>query len=212
MGPREQQELLSKVANAAREEGCLVAPVGSVYFVIQGRPRPTTKDLDAVVFDADREPASLAALKRIAERLGTAEVMKDEAVVRVAGTTGRAEVELIRGREASKGGFFPRALLREAAQAARKEGNVLIFPLEYVLVLKADAAVDREDRAKRDTKRAAEHERRANAFRTDVFAEVNRATLDASLDTARLKRALAHLKEKRRERVRGLFVAAGATI
>lgn len=213
MDPREQQDLLTKVAGAALQEGCLVAPVGSVYFVIQGRPRPTTKDLDAVVFDADLEPASLSAVKRIAARLGTPVVTKDEAVVRVATPeAGRPEVELIRGRASAKGGFFPRALLREAAQAAAKQGNVLVFPLEYVLVLKADAAIDREDRAKRDSARAAEHELRANAFRADVFAEVNRATLNASLDTRRLEHALVHLKAKRRERVRALFAAAGASL
>lgn len=213
MDTSEQRRVLERVAEAAKAEGCFVAPVGSVYFLLAGTPRATTKDVDAVVHDANLQPPSLVVLKRIAERLGKASTTQDGAVVKVrSSTSAPAEIELIRGRSASKGGFFPRALLVEAAQHAKREGSILLYPVEYVLALKADAAVDREDRAQRDPVRAAEHERRANAFRSDVLSAVNAALLGKGLSATMLGSAIKHLKAKRRERVRQLLVAAGATL
>lgn len=212
MDETEQRRWLEALASAAKAEGCWVAPVGSLYFLVQGVPRQFTKDVDAVIHGSALEVASLDVLKRIAARLGEAKVTVDEAVVWVplpsAGPG--AKIELIRGRTAAKGGFFPRELLREAAGAAERRDNLLLYPLEYVLVLKADAAIDREERAIRDPGRSEEHRRRAAAFRTDVFGEVNRAMLGPGLDARRLSSAVSHLKERRREAVRALLRAAGA--
>jgi hypothetical protein len=213
MDTTQQRAILDAIAQAAKEEGCLVAPVGSVYFLLIGTPRITTKDVDTVVHDASLQPPSLDVLKRIAARLsqfGTATTTPDGAVVQVrSGADAPAEIELIRGRSAAKGGFFPRELLLAAAKDAKRDGNLLIYPLEYVLVLKADAAVDREDRAKRDPQRAEVHERRANAFRADVISGVNAALLTGGLSAKTLNKAISQLKESRQPRVRSLFSAAG---
>ena len=213
MDTTEQRRVLDTIAQAAKEEGCLVAPVGSVYFLLAGTPRATTKDVDAVVHGEDLQLPSVDVLKRIAARLGPSSTTTDGAVVQVRSTTSTpAEIELIRGRSRGKGGFFPRELLVEAAKRAVREGNILLYPIEYVLVLKADGAVDREDRARRDTARAAEHERRANAFRSDVFSEVNAALLAGRLSHENLVSAMKHIKASRRDRVRQLLVAAGASL
>lgn len=208
-----QREILEAVARAAREEGCLAAPVGSVYFLLAGLPRVTTKDVDAVIHSASLEPPPLDVLKRIAERLqtfGSAATTTDGAVVQIRSSPQvPAEIELIRGRTDAKGGFFPRALLVAAAKAARRDGNLLLYPLEHVLVLKADAAVDREDRALRDPARAREHRRRADAFRADVLEGVNSALLGNGISAKTLGAAIAALKKSRQERVRSLFRSAG---
>lgn len=213
MDTTQQRAILDAVARAAKEEGCLVAPVGSVYFLLAGTPRMTTKDVDIVVHEGSLQPPSVDVLKRIAARLekfGTAAATQDNAVVQIrAGMDAPAEIELIRGRSDKKGGFFPRDLLVAAAKEAKQEGNILLYPVEYVLVLKADAAVDREDRAKRDTKRAEAHERRANIFRGDVLAGIDAALREGSLSTAKLSAAIGYLKESRQARVRALFAGAG---
>lgn len=213
MDTSQQRAILEAVARAAKEEGCLVAPVGSVYFLLAGAPRMTTKDVDIVVHDDSLQPPSVEVLRRIAARLdkfGTAEPTQDNAVVQIrASGDAPAEIELIRGRSDRKGGFFPRDLLVAAAKEARREGNVLLYPVEYVLVLKADAAIDREDRAKRDTKRAEAHERRAIAFRADVISGIDTALRGGNLSTSTLSAAIGFLKESRQERVRALFASVG---
>ncbi len=209
----QQRAILDAIAHAARDEGCLVAPVGSVYFLLTGSPRMATKDVDAVVHDENMQPPRLDVLRRIAARLsmfGTATTTQDGAVVQVRSSLDApAEIELIRGRGKGKGGFFPRGLLVAAAKEAKRDGNVLLYPIEYVLVLKADAAIDREDRAQRDPERAELHERRANAFRADVMIGVNAALLTSGLSVVTLNAAISHLKVSRQPRVRSLFSAAG---
>lgn len=213
MDVTEQRRLFDAVVAAAAAEGCTVAPVGSLYFLVDGAPRQFTKDVDAVVHGPGLAVVPLDVLKRIATRLGgPQEVSGDKAVVEVRPPSPDpdAKVELIRGRSSAKGGFFPRALLEQAAKEASRQGTVLIYPLEYVLVLKADAAVDREERAAKEEARAAENRRRAAAFRADVFQEVNRALQGRGLDAKRLEKAVACLKQKRRAPVRALLAAAGA--
>lgn len=211
MDENEQQRWLDAVAAAADAEGCLVAPVGSAFFLF-ATPRAHTKDVDVVVHDAGLEPAALPVLKRIAGRLGEAEVTTDDAVVRITPVGARAgeSIELIRGRRRARGGFFPRALLREAAERAERRGALLLYPIEYVLVLKADAAIDREERAERDEAHADENRRRAAAFRADAFREVNRAMQEDGLDGALLASAVGHLKKKRQKGVSAMLSAAGA--
>jgi hypothetical protein len=169
--------------------------------------------VDIVIHETGLQPPSLDVLKRIAARLekfGAANVTPDNAVVQIrASGDAPAEIELIRGRSDKKGGFFPRDLLVAAAKGAKREGNVLLYPVEYVLVLKADAAIDREDRAKRDTKRAEAHERRANIFRADVIAGIDAALREGSLSTSKLSTAVGFLKESRQARVRALFASVG---
>lgn len=207
----EQRKRLDAVAKAAADEGLLVAPVGSLYFLYHERGRISTKDIDAVLHNKDLTSASLESLKRVAKRLGPFKVSVDKAVVAISTSTesGTPDIELIRGRSRAKGGFFPRSLLEEAAAKGRKERTLLIYPLEYMLVLKADAAIDREERARRDKKRAPEHLARANVFREDLFGEANRAMLEEGLNPKTVEAALKHLKKTRRGPVRTLLVAAG---
>ena len=207
----EQRSRLDAVARAAAEEGLLVAPVGSLYFLYHERGRMFTKDIDAVLHNKDLTPASLEVLKRIASKLGPFEVSVDQAVVAITTTPSGEppDIELIRGRSRTKGGFFPRDLLEEAAAKGKRDGNLILYPLEFMLVLKADAVIDREERAKRDTKRSAEHIGRANVFREDLFGEANRAMLNEGLSPKAIESALQHLKKARRTAVRALLVAAG---
>jgi hypothetical protein len=209
----EQRSRLARIAEAAKEEGCFVAPVGSVYFLLTGAARAATKDVDAVIHGHDFRLPSLEVLKQIGQKLGETSATEDGAVVQVRTSSGgSAEIELIRGRSGAKRGFFPRELLIDAANHAKREGNILVYPLEFVLVLKADAAIDRDERAARDPTRAAEHERRANAFRGDVFSEVQRALAGNGISSPLVEKAVKHLKEKRRERVRDLLSAAGVRL
>lgn len=209
MDPTEQRRLLDTVLAAAAAEDCLVAPVGSVYFLFHDAARPSTKDVDAVIHTASLKVAPLDVLKRVAGKLGKVEVTTDEAVAWVRLESGE-KIELIRGRSAAKGGFFPRELLEEAAASAERRGNLLLYPMEYVILLKADAAVDREERAGRDPARAEEHRRRAAGFRADVFSEVNRAMLGPGLDAAKLRSGIGCLKRKRQGEVTALLQGAGA--
>lgn len=66
MDTTEQRRVLDIIAQAAKAEGCLVAPVGSVYVLLAGTPRATTKDVDTVIHDADLQPPPLAVLARVA--------------------------------------------------------------------------------------------------------------------------------------------------
>jgi hypothetical protein len=101
--------------------------VGSVDFLHQGRPSALTKDVDAVVLDSRREPASLEDLEALGRDLGDAETGMDKASVTVT-IKGLAEtpvtVDLVRGKEGSKRGFFPRSLLREAAGRGSIAGGI----------------------------------------------------------------------------------------
>lgn len=105
--------------------------------------------------------------------------------------------------------FFPRELLREAAQRASVEGNVLWYPREYVIVLKADAAVDRETRARAGGPYAERNRARAMSFRDDVISQVQAALQAGTLQSSFLKDALVHLKAARREEVATLLEFAG---
>jgi hypothetical protein len=204
--------MVDRVLSAAESERVLVAPVGTAYFLYRNVAGIVTKDVDLVIHGEGLEPVGLAVLKRIGETLGRTEISEDEALVRVTvGAGDDAEViELLRGRARRSKGFLPRRLLEEAAHAAERRGRLLLYPLEYVLVLKADAAVDRQLRADRDSHRAEENVKRATAFRADVFNEVNRAMLQDGLDAARLQSAVSHLKKSRQEGVIRLLQAAGA--
>lgn len=69
MDAAQQRAVLTAIARAAADEGYLVAPVGSAYFLLTGVPRLATKDVDAVIHAKDLQPPTLDALKRVADRL-----------------------------------------------------------------------------------------------------------------------------------------------
>lgn len=207
----DQRALVERLAIIAREEGCIVAPVGSVFYIFFGAERDMTKDLDAVVHDESLAVADTPTLERIAKRLGEVSVTRDGAVVAVKTRPGLAEpdLELVRGRRRRSGGFMPRKLLELAAARAERRDNLLLYPPEFILALKADAAVDREDRAKNDAARAEANRVRAEVFRSDVFKEVHRLQQTGEVDVKQLVDAIQLLKKNRQARVVKLLESTG---
>src|SRR2546427_1679971 len=116
--------MLRRVAAAAARRGLIVAPVGSVFFLFQGRASVTTKDIDVIVHLDDGNIASLDLLVEIGEELGDARAAGDRAsvIVKMEGPTGPATVDLLRGKEGAKRSFLPRELLRKAATHGRRDG------------------------------------------------------------------------------------------
>lgn len=212
LDPEDQAEVLDRIARVARRHNLLVAPVGSVYFLYHGQPRLRTVDVDTVVFDASGEPASIETLEAFGRELGEAEVRFDGASVLVRPPDGEVlgyEIDLLRGKSKPRAGFFPRPLLREAAKRGQVQDNLLWFPREYVIVLKADAAVDRKQRAEEANEFQADNAERAVIFQQDVFAQVREAlTTPAGLSEVYIREAVKHLKEKRRTPVLQLIEAA----
>lgn len=213
LGPEAQEALLARLVEAAKRRGLMVAPVGSVFFLRRGRPTTMTKDLDAVVLDSSWEPAALEEVEALGRDLGEVETGMDRASVTVT-VPGFAEgpvaIDLVRGKEGSKRGFFPRSLLREAARRGTTEEGIVWFPVEYVIVLKADAAVDRGHRSA-SASFGDRNRIRAQAFRDDVVTQVQAALERGQLRPDYLKDAVGHLKAARREEVARLleFAAAG---
>lgn len=207
-----QKEILLRIASAARKYGLLVAPIGSVYFLFRGRPKLFSKDVDGVILDEKGEPASLEMLRRIGEELGDVKVGQDRASVTVT-IHGEGEaifIDLLRGKEGAGGGFLPRGLLREAMTKSTTEGNLVWFPSEYVIVLKADAAIDRENRARSRNPHSEDNERRAAAFRQDVFDQMTAGLKEGSFSKKEFVSALDHLKQNRKKPVARLLEAASA--
>lgn len=197
---------LAQIAVAAAARGLVVAPVGSTYFLFRGRPTLMTKDVDAVVHAPSLSVASLEHLVALGRDLGEVEIGNDEATVRVImqGQDGPTPVDLVRGKRARKDGFFPRTLLEEAARRGETQGGLLLYPIEYVLVLKADAAVDRASQSAGE--RRAQNAARAAAFRQDVFDQMGAAYASGSgLREDWLRDALMHVKESRQDGVAALL-------
>jgi hypothetical protein len=211
LDPTDQAEVLEKILAVAKRMNLLVAPVGSVYFLYHGQPRLRTTDVDTVVLTDDGEPVSLEVLESFGRELGHIDSRSDGAsvIVRPPETeTSAYEIDLLRGKEKTKRGFFPRALLREAAKRGRIEGNLIWFPIEYVIVLKADAAVDRKQRAANADEYSRDNAERAKVFEQDVFAQVQQALGRGMLKAQYIVDASRHLKESRRRRVLELIEAA----
>lgn len=208
-----QRAAFQRVADAALRRGLLVAPVGSIYFLFQGEPKLMTKDVDAVVHDEDLQPVSVDVLRALGEELGEVQVSADKALVVVVIREEGEEpiqVDLLRGRAGAKGGFLNRGLLASGAARGTRTGNVILYPPEYVVVLKADAAVDRAKRAEKMDRHAAENARRAEAFRTDVITQVRALERHKPLDVATFRAALDLVKERRRAAVAELIEVATA--
>lgn len=213
LDPTEQGRILGRIATAAAEEGLLVAPIGSTFFLLHGLPRALTKDVDTVVHTADLEVVPMDVLERLGKRLGTTEIPEDQAGVVVNLPDLDATIDLLRGKGAAKKGFLPRDLLRDAARDAVCDGHILWYPIEHVLVMKADAWADRWHRANVANEHQDANERRATIFRADVTSQLQHALLNDGLDTERLARAIGFLKKSRRGEIeRLLFEASGGEI
>lgn len=213
IGAERQQAILDRLASAAKAVNLYVAPIGSGYYFLQQPSGLETKDFDAVIHSHDLAVAELDAVVGMAKSLGDFEVGGDRAVVTVyldgpKGDPNANVVELIRGRPRRKGGFLPRPLLDEAGRQARRAGHVLWYPREFVLMMKADAAVDRQERAERGGEFVEANRRRAETFLADVFREVQ--ANEAKLDPTRLSQAWKLIKQKRRAKVAGLIESASA--
>jgi hypothetical protein len=213
IGQDRRKEILGRLEAAAKLAGLYVAPIGSSYYFLQQPSGLETKDFDAVIHADDLAVAELDAVVEMAKGLGVHEVSQDRAVVTVyldgpKGDPNASMVELIRGRPRSNDGFLPRPLLKEAGRLARRSGRVLWYPTEFVLMMKADAAADRQERAEKGGRFFEENQRRAATFRADVFREVQ--ANEAKIDTGRLAKALALIKESRRVRVADLIASASA--
>lgn len=213
MGAERQTEILAQLAEAAKGANLFVAPIGSGYYFIQEPSGVETKDFDAVVHAGDLAVAELDAVVEMAKTLGEYEVTKDRAVVivrlrRPGSETEPDIVELIRGRPRMNDGFLPRSLLKEAGRQARRAGRVLWYPTEFVLMMKVDAAIDRQDRADKGGPFAEDNRRRADTFRADVFRQVQ--ANESGLDAKKLATALDLIKESRRAKAADLIAAASA--
>ena len=101
---------------------------------------------------------------------------------------------------------------RVAAQGGahgRREGNILWYPPEFVILLKADAAVDRTHRAEKGGDHAEENRMRAETFRNDIFAQVQWVYSNGGgMREEYLKEGLLLLKKQRRIEVSQLLESA----
>ncbi len=205
-----QAEILKRVVEAAARYGLVVAPVGSVFFLFQGKSSLSTKDVDVVVHLDDGNIAPLEVLMKVGNDLGDARPSDDRASVMVAmeAPRGSAKIDLLRGKEGAKKGFLPRGLLRLAGINGRREGNILWYPIEFVILLKADAAIDRQHRAESGGRNVEENRQRAEVFRQDVFSQVQAALAATGLRDDYLVEGLLCLKKIRRIEVASLLEAA----
>ncbi|MDG7002221.1 MAG: hypothetical protein JRN15_24240, partial [Nitrososphaerota archaeon] len=81
-------------------------------------------------------------------------------------------------------------------------------PPEFVILLKADAAIDRAHRAEKGGPHVEENRIRAEAFRADTFAQVQYAYANGDLRDSYLKEGLLLLKRQRRVEVAHLLESA----
>lgn len=131
-----------------------------------------------------------------------------EMVVTIEEPDGDIQLELIRGKSGTD--FFPRSLLKEAASRGTVDGNILWYPIEYVILLKADAAVDKDLRSRLQNEHQEKNRLRAEAFRQDVIEQVGAALRRGALRTEYLVDGLRHIKESRRDDVASLIERASA--
>ena len=205
-----QTEALQIVAVAAKKHGLVVAPVGSIFFLFTEGRHLATKDVDVVVHVDVDTIAPLELLEKMGRELGVAVSSGDKATVTVTVESkyGPMKIDLIRGKDGARRSFLPRELLRAAARHGRRDGSILWYPTEFVILFKADAAVDRARRARSGGPKAAENLRRAEVFRQDVFAHVQSSLEGDGLNEKYLIEGLSHLKQARRKEVAALLEAA----
>lgn len=211
LDPNEQTRVLRSIAAAAKR-GLYVAPVGSLYFLFRGEAKLLTKDVDAVVHGKDLKPVDIEVLEEIGKEHGGIEVAHDKARVKVVipqDDEDPIEIDLLCGRAGGKGGFLNRDLLAQGAQRGeRVEDNIILYPPEYVLMLKAEAATDRTQRAKAQNEFTQDNLDRAEQFRLDVFTQLRAIEKTAKLNVQHLEDALGLVKENRRAAIAELIEAA----
>ena len=202
--------MLQKVAESAARHGLVVAPVGSVFFLFKGKPKLSTKDMDVVIHFEDGDIVTLEEILKVGQDLGDAKVSDDRAsvIVEIVGSLGLASIDLLRGRERTSGGFLPRELLRKAAAHGRREGNVLWYPPEFVILLKADAAIDRTHRVEKGGSLADENKIRAEAFTNDTFSQIQWLYDNGNIREKYFREGLLCLKKQRRIEVAQLLESA----
>jgi hypothetical protein len=212
LDPNEQTRVLRSIATAAAKRGLYVAPVGSLYFLFRGEAKLLTKDVDAVVHGKDLKPVDIEVLEEIGKELGGIEVAHDKASVKVLipqDDEDPIEIDLLRGRAGGKGGFLNRDLLAQGAQRGeRVEDNIILYPPEYVLMLKAEAAADRAQRAKAQNEFTQDNLDRAEQFRLDVFTQLRAIEKTSKLNVRHLQDALGLVKENRRAAIAEIIEAA----
>lgn len=214
LDPAEQERVLRMIARAAAERGLYVAPVGSLYFLFRGEAKILTKDVDAVVHGKDLQPVSIEILEDIGKSLGSVEIAHDKASVKVViPQEGEKpiEIDLLRGRAGGKGGFLNRDLLAAGAKKGdRVEENIILYPPEYVVMLKAEAAIDRAKRAQTQNQFTEDNKDRAEQFRLDVITQLRAIERKSPLNVQHLQDALGLVKENRRAAIADLIDAATA--
>lgn len=204
----EQRRVFELIAEAVAKRGLYVAPVGSLYFMFRGEAKLMTKDVDAVVHGKDLQPVSAETLVEIGKELGEVEVAHDKASVAVTiKEAGREDIkiDLLRGRAGGKGGFLNRDLLASGAGRGERRDAVILYPPEYVIILKAEAAVDRAKRAETQNEYTEDNKRRAEIFRADVLAQVRAAEAKQPLNKEHFQEALRLVKENRRREIAELI-------
>ncbi|MFA5862079.1 MAG: hypothetical protein WDA16_10335 [Candidatus Thermoplasmatota archaeon] len=220
-----QRMVFERVRMAAKQHGLLVAPIGSVYFLQMGEPRLLTKDVDTVLHENDHEIPPLEKVVALANDLGGEVVVAEQRSIVIVTIRDLAEdpviIELLRGRD--RPGFLNRSLLTRAADLAKRDDNVLHYPVEFVITLKAEASIDRSERARKARGRAAKEsdpakrqedldmaersDARSTDFSRDVFGQMA-AAMQGGLKEDLFADALTHVKETWRADVANLVDAA----
>lgn len=220
-----QREVFERVREAAKRHGLFVAPIGSVYFLQMGEPRLLTKDIDTVLHEADDAIPSLETVLAFAKDLGGEAVPDEQKSVVIVTIRDMAPepviIELLRGR--AKPGFLNRTLLLRAAALSTREDNIIRYPIEFVITLKAEASIDRRQRAQKKREAAAKEadpskrdedlamakrsDERADDFSRDVFGQMA-AARQKGLNEDLFVDAISHVKESWRADVADLLDAA----
>lgn len=155
-----------------------VMPIGGTLMTLRAGGRATqTDDVDLVLLvvrDGVPEVPPFDAVVAIADALSDdVAPRKDHTAVQLllATEAGPVTVELIRGRQPGKGGYFvDRRVLEAAADLATAKDRVLELPLEALAVLKAWAADDKDKLVRAGKDPDGYHRQRGEAFRRDVRA------------------------------------------
>lgn len=198
-----------------------VMPIGGTLMTLRAGGRATqTDDVDLVLLvlrDGAPEVPPFDAVVAIAEALSDdVAPRKDHTAVHLllATEAGPVKVELIRGRQPGKGGYFvDRRVLEAAADLATARDRVLELPLEALAFLKAWAADDKAKLVRADKDPEGYHRQRGEAFRRDV-----RVLRDEILDrgddpdTEVLERLFEVCGKRQTKAIRRIFEGAGWTV
>lgn len=172
--PDTAREVLRAIVDVL-PEGWALMPIGGTRLgEITDRP-VATKDVDVVPVERDEGVLRVPpydAVVDLAETLSDhVQGRKDHTSVkaRIHTRVGPVPVELIRGRQPGKGGYFvSRNVLERCAEIAEERGRVLDLPVEGLAFLKAWAVHDKRKLVDAGKDARGYHTRRADAFRQDV--------------------------------------------